>query len=73
MRAKNLTEPGKKKCSNEDCRADLPNTMFAPRVISDDSGKEICADCKLQESYVKIRQMRNGMNNGASGPRSMEI
>lgn len=60
MKAKSLTEPGKKKCSNEDCNGDLPNTMFSPAVKSDFTGKEICADCKLQEAYIKIRQMKHG-------------
>lgn len=62
MRAKNLTEPGKKKCAYEDCRADLPNTRFAPPAKSGITGKEICPDCKLMEILI-----------GASGPRSMEV
>ena len=62
MRAKNLTEPGKKKCSNEGCNNDLPNTMFAPPVKSDTTGKEICVDCKTMEILI-----------GAVGTRSMEI
>ncbi len=62
MRAKNLTEPGKKKCSYEDCRADLPNTTFAPPVKSTITGKEICPDCKLMEILI-----------GAAGPCNMEI
>jgi hypothetical protein len=62
MRAKNLTEPGKKKCSYEDCRGDLPNTMFAPPSKSTITGKEICVDCKTMEILI-----------GAAGSRSMEI
>lgn len=62
MRAKNLTEPGKKKCAYEDCRADLPNTMHAPPVKSTITGKEICPDCKVVEILI-----------GAAGPRSVEI
>ena len=58
MRAKNLTEPGKKKCSNKDCNGDLPNTMFAPPIKSGITGKEICPDCGLQEAYIRIRQMK---------------
>lgn len=62
MRAKNLTEPRKKKCSYEDCCADLPNTAFAPPVKSSITGKEICPDCKLMEFLI-----------GASRSRSMEV
>ena len=62
MRAKSLTEPGKKKCSYEDCRNDLPNTMFAPPVKSGITGKEICPDCKVVEILL-----------GASGSRNLEI
>lgn len=62
MRAKNLTEPGKKRCSYEDCNKDLPNTMFAPPVKSGITGKEICPDCKVMEILI-----------GASRPRSMEV
>lgn len=62
MRAKNLTEPSKKKCSYEDCNSDLPNTMFAPPVKSGITGKEICPDCKVMELLI-----------GASRPRDMEI
>lgn len=62
MRAKNLTEPGKKKCSYEDCNGDLPNTMFAPPVKSNLTGKEVCAHCKVMEIII-----------GASRSRSLEI
>lgn len=49
MRAKNLTEPGKKKCSNERCNGDLPNTTFAPAVKSSITNREICSNCKVAE------------------------
>lgn len=62
MRAKDLTEPSKKKCSYEDCHSDLPNTTFAPPVKSSITGKEICPDCKVMEILL-----------GTSGSRSMEI
>lgn len=62
MRAKDLTQPGKKKCNYEDCRADLPNTNHAPAVKSSITGKEICPDCKVMEILI-----------GASRPCSMEI
>lgn len=62
MRAKNLTEPGRKKCSYEDCNSDLPNTMFAPPVKSGITGKEICSDCKVMEIIL-----------GASRSSSMEV
>lgn len=57
MRAKDLTKPTKKKCN---CGADLPNTMFAPPVKSDVTGREICADCKLNE--IVERALKNGAN-----------
>ncbi len=55
MRAKNLTEPTKKKCSNEGCNGDLPNTTFAPPVKSAVTNKEICAQCKVDELIGSIR------------------
>jgi hypothetical protein len=61
MKAKNLTKPRKKKCSNDDCINDLPNTMFAPPVKSLVTNKEICVNCKVAEAY------------GGTGPRSVEI
>lgn len=52
MRARYLTQPKKKKCSN--CQGDLPNTTAAPPVLSQETGKEICADCKLGEFYASM-------------------
>lgn len=48
MRAKRITEPTKRKC---ECGSDLPNTMSAPPVKSEITGREICPDCKLKELY----------------------
>lgn len=59
MRAKNLTEPGKKRCSNEDCNNELPNTMFAPAIKSTVTNKEICPDCRVMEFLIASSRARN--------------
>lgn len=61
MRAKDLTEPGKKKCSNKGCNNDLPNTTFAPAVKSESTKRQICVDCKVAELI------------GTRRPRSLEV
>lgn len=61
MKAKSLTKAGKRKCSNEGCNSDLPNTTFAPAVKSETTNRQICVDCKVAELI------------GASRPRSMEV
>lgn len=58
MKAKNLTEPKKKKC---ECGRDLVTSDFCPPIKSEVSNKEICADCKVVEIL------------GSSRPRSMEV
>ncbi len=57
MRARYLTQPKKKKCSN--CHNDLPNTYAAPPVTSSDTKKEICAECKLDELYASFWENQN--------------
>jgi RNA polymerase subunit RPABC4/transcription elongation factor Spt4 len=53
MRAKRLTEPKKKKCSN--CQGDLPNTENAPPIKSDETKLEICPECKVNEILGAFR------------------
>ena len=53
MRAKKLTEPKKKKCTN--CQGDLPNTENAPVIKSDVTNLEICPNCKVEEIIGTFR------------------
>lgn len=50
MKAKHLTNPGKKKCI---CDNDLPNTTHAPPIISQITGKEICPHCRV-DKFLRI-------------------
>jgi hypothetical protein len=52
MKAKNLTEPKKKKC---ECGRDLVTSHFCSPLLSEVTRKEICVDCKVVETIGKIR------------------
>lgn len=46
-RARRLTEPTKRKCSQ--CGGDLPPTDSAPPVKSEYDNSHVCADCKTNQ------------------------